>query len=118
MIRRVTKIVVILFAFLAAALAGYLTSAALEQQLLKKEAEKQLSALLRGPVKIERARLAVRGGLFLEGEDVGAYPSESPPHAARLFARWVSAEIDVTALLAGRFRLSGLVLRDVDFRIT
>lgn len=118
MISRTTKVLIVLFTFLAAALSGYLTSALLEQQLLKQEAEKQLSNLLRGKVEIESARLAMRGGLFLEGENVGVYPSTSPPHSARLFAGWVSAEIDVPSLLAGRFRLSGLVLRDVDFLIT
>ena len=117
MTRRLVKALITLVAFLGAALGGYVISSSLEQQWLKTEAEKQLSALLRGSVEIGQAHLALRGGLFLEGEDVGAYPSDSAPHQPRLFARKVYAEIDVTALLAGTFRLSGLILEDVTFRI-
>ena len=117
MIRRLTKALFVLVAFLGAAFAGYVISSSLEQTMLKAEAEKQLSALLHGSVQIGQAHLALRGGLFLEGENVGAYPSDSAPHQPRLFARKVYAEIDVTALLAGTFRLSGLTLEDVTFRI-
>lgn len=117
MIQRSIKTLLVLIAFCLAALAGYRISSSLEQQILKAEAEKQLSTLLHGPVKIKTVHLALRGGLFLEGQDVGTYPSDSAPHEPRLFARRVSAEIDVTALLGGRFRLSGLLLKDVTFRI-
>ena len=117
MIRRFIKILIVTLAFGFAAFTGYVISSSLEQQFLKTEAEKQLSGLLQGPVEIDTVRLALRGGLFLEGENVGAYPSESAPHEPRLFARQVSAEIDVTALLGGKFRLSGLLLKDVTFEI-
>ena len=117
MIRRSMKTLLVLLAFGLAALAGYRISSSLEEQILKVETEKQLAALLHGPVEIKTVHLALRGGLFLEGENVGAYPSDSASHPTRLFARRVTAEIDVTALLAGRFRLSGLILKDVTFHI-
>ncbi len=117
MIRSLLKTLLTLTLFLSAIFLGYFISSLLEHRFLKEETEKQLALLLQGPVQIGEVHLALRGGLFIEGENVGAYPSQSSSSTHYLFSEWVSAEIDVTALLAGKFRLSGLLLRDVTFQI-
>jgi len=103
--------------FLAAFAAGYWVSAQLGTEALRVEAQEQLASLMRGRVQIGRARLVIRGGLFLEGERVGVYPSPGTPHTPDLFASRVSAELDVLALLMGRFRLRSLTLDEAVFEI-
>jgi len=99
--------------FAAAAAAGYLATAQFGAEALRREAEDQLTTLLRGEVRIARARLVIRGGLFIEAERVGVYPRETIPHRPAVFASFVSAELDVFALLTGRFRLSRLTVDEV-----
>lgn len=103
--------------FVAAAIAGYWVSGEFGAEALRREAQSQLSTLLKGSVRIARARLVIRGGLFLEGERVGVYPRDTVPHRPALFASRVSAELDVLALLTGRFRLNGLLLDDAVLEI-
>ena len=100
MIRSLLKTLLTLTLFLSAIFLGYFISSLLEHRFLKEETEKQLALLLQGPVQIGEVHLALRGGLFIEGENVGAYPSQSSSSTHYLFSEWVSAEIDVTALLA------------------
>jgi hypothetical protein len=103
--------------FAGAASAGYWVSANLGSTALRLEAQRQLAKLLKGDVQVGRTRIVIRGGLILEGERVGAYPRDTVPHVPALFASHVTAEIDVFALLTGRFRLTSLVLDDVIFRM-
>lgn len=104
--------------FAAAFAAGYWVSSQLGTESLRVEAQEQLSSLMRGQVQIGRARLVIRGGLFLEGERVRIYPNPGAPHYANFFANRVSAELDVLALLTGRFRLRGLTLDEAVLEIT
>lgn len=103
--------------FVAAAVTGYWVSAEFGAEALRREAQEQLSSVMKGSVRIARARLVIRGGLFLEGDRVGVYPRETVPRSPALFASRVSAEIDVLALLTGRFRLNGLLLDDAVLEI-
>jgi uncharacterized protein involved in outer membrane biogenesis len=100
--------------FLAAAALGYYVSSSLGQEMIRREIETQLSRLMEGPVKVERARLMVHLGFKLEAERVEVYPDPSGP---RLTARRVDAEIDVLSLLLGRFRLQTLQVDDLLMRI-
>ena len=97
--------------------AGYWVASTIGADTLRIEAAKQLAQLMLGDVSIERARLVVRGGLFIEGERVGVYPTRKAPHEPDLFAHRVAAELDIFALLAGRFRVSSLIVDDAHLRI-
>jgi len=100
----------VLVGFLAATSAGYWISSVVGTEVLRQEAETQLSTLLAGPVHIERAGLALQGGLFIQGESVGVYPDSTSALGSRIFAERIVAEVDLLALITGRFRLSGLLL--------
>lgn len=115
--RRWLRMSVLVICFAGAATTGYLVSAELGAEALRREAEFQLASVMQGSVHIERARLVVRGGLLLEAEQVGVYPRSTRPLRPSLFASRVSAEIDVIALLTGRFRLDALVLDDAVLEI-
>ena len=115
--RRWLRTSVLVICFVAAASAGYLVSARLGAEALRRTAQDQLATLMQGSVRIGRARLVLRGGLFIEGERVGVYPRSTVPHRPALFASHVSAEIDVLALLTGRFRLNGLLLDEAVLEI-
>jgi hypothetical protein len=103
--------------FTAVALTGYWISDRVGAEALRLEAQEQLARLMEGEVRIGRARLVIRGGLFIEGERVGVYPQREFPHQPALFASHVSAELDVFALLTGRFRLASLTLEDALLKI-
>jgi len=111
------RTLILVSCFAGAAGAGYWVSANLGSTALRQEAQRQLAKLLKGDVQIGRTRIVIRGGLILEGERVGAYPRDTVPHVPALFASHVTAEIDVFALLTGRFRLTSLILDDVIFRM-
>jgi hypothetical protein len=111
------RLTVLALCFAGAATTGYLVSAELGAEALRREAELQLASLMQGSVQIERARLVVRGGLVLEAERVGVYPRSTRPPRPSLFASRVTAEIDVIALLTGRFRLNSLLLDDAVLEI-
>ena len=108
---------ILLIGFLAATGAGYWISSVIGTEVLRQEAETQLGTLLAGKVEIDRAGLAVQGGLFIQGESVGVYPDGTSELGFRLFADRVVAEVDLLALITGRFRLSGLILEGLTFDI-
>ena len=108
---------ILLIGFLAATGAGYWLSSVIGTEVLRQEAETQLGTLLAGDVEIGRAGLAVQGGLFIQGESVRVYPDASSELGFRLFADRVVAEVDLLALVTGRFRLSGLILEGLTFDI-
>jgi hypothetical protein len=110
--RGLGRTAILAFCFVLAASSGYLVSAKLGAEALRVEAQKQLTSLMRGEVRIGYARLVIRGGLFIEGERVGVYPADTVPHRPALFIARVSAQLDIFALLAGRFRLETLILDD------
>ena len=107
----------LLIGFLAATGAGYWISSVIGTEVLRKEVEVQLTSLLAGPTQIGRIGLALNNGLFLQGESVAVYPDPDSVMGARLFSKRVVAEIDLLALMTGRFRLSGLILEDPVFDI-
>lgn len=111
------RLTVLVLCFAGAATTGYLVSAELGAEALRREAELQLASVMQGGVRIERARLVVRGGLVLEAERVGVYPRSTRPPRPSLYASRVSAEIDVIALMTGRFRLNALTLEDAVLEI-
>ncbi len=108
---------ILVLCFGAAAAAGYLVSARVGSEALRREVQVQLGRLLLGEVQIGRARLVIRGGLFLEGDRVGVYPRENIPRRPKLFASHVSAELDTFALITGRFALASLTVDDLVFEI-
>lgn len=111
------RLTVLVICFAGAATTGYLVSAELGAEALRREAELQLSTVMQGSVRIERARLFMRGGLVLEAERVSVYPRSTRPPRPSLFASRVTAEIDVISLLTGRFQLDSLVLDDAVLEI-
>jgi len=116
-LRRRLQASLLFVCFTASAIGGYVVSDRLGSETLRLEAQRQLGELMQGSVRIARARVVLRGGLFLEGERVGVYPSETSPHQPALFASTVSAELHVPSLLIGRFRLNTLVLDDAVLEI-
>ncbi|MFT5441667.1 MAG: hypothetical protein ACI8W3_000708 [Myxococcota bacterium] len=100
--------------FLAALSSGYALSSTLGQGALRNEAETQLAKWMRGRVSIERADLRIRGGLWIEGQQVNVYPSASGPG---LSSKRVAVRIDVIALLSGRFRVQDLILDGIHMEI-
>ncbi|MDE0885932.1 MAG: hypothetical protein OSB70_10400 [Myxococcota bacterium] len=107
----------LLIGFLAATGAGYWISSVIGTEILRREVEVQLTSLLAGPTQIDQVGLALNNGLFLQGESVSVYPDPDSVMGARLFSKRVVAEVDLLALMTGRFRLSGLILEDPVFDI-
>jgi hypothetical protein len=113
--RALTRTLAVLLIVVPAAAAGYALSGKLGPDLLRAELERQLSRLLEGEVKIEQAAVLLRGGLRLEARGLSAYPREAGGPA--LTAEAAAAEIDLTQLAVGRFRLAWLQLEGAHFRI-
>ncbi|MGH0037317.1 MAG: AsmA-like C-terminal domain-containing protein [Myxococcota bacterium] len=111
--RALTRTLIAMSLFLAAAAVGYFLSSSLGQEIVREEIESQLSRLMQGTVTVENARVVARLGLRLEGENVEVYPGPSGPG---LSARRVDAVIDVFSLLLGRFRLDSLRVDDLVMR--
>lgn len=103
--RALTRTLIALSLFLAAAAIGYWLVSSLGQEVVREEIEGQLSRLMEGAVTVERARVVVHWGLRLEAEEVEVYPGPSGPG---LSAEHIDAEVDVFSLLLGRFRLRTL----------
>ncbi len=102
----------VLSVILLLAVAGYGFLRSLAPDLLRVNAEEQLSILLRGPTTIDEVHIDLRSGFRVVGSGVEVYPSED---GSGLSAGTVSARIGIVPLLAGRFRLHSLVVED--FRI-
>jgi len=100
--------------FLVAFGAGYALSSSLGQGAIRREAQTQLSKLMRGRVTIDRADIRIRRGLWLEGQGVKIYPGQAGPG---LSGARVAARIDLIALLTGRFRIRDLVIEGVQMEI-
>jgi hypothetical protein len=100
--------------FLLAGGAGYLVSSSLGQQFLRDEADRQLTKLMRGSVTVEQLHLRLRLALEIEADNVSAYPG---PEGPGLFARRVSASVDLLSLLMGRPRLRRLRLDEPHMHI-
>jgi hypothetical protein len=100
--------------FLLAGAAGYLLSSSIGHQILRDEANRQLSKLMRGPVTVEQLHLRLRLALEIEADNVSAYPGPGGPG---LSARRVSATVDLLSLLMGRPRLRHLKLDEPHLRI-
>jgi len=100
--------------FLLAGAAGYLVSSSIGQQILRDEANRQLTKLMRGSVTVEQLHLRLRLALEIEADNVAAYPGPGGPG---LFVRRVSATVDLLSLLMGRPRLRRLKLDEPHMRI-
>jgi hypothetical protein len=103
--------------FVLAAAGGYLLSARVGTEALRVEVEKQLSGIFFGDVEVGACRLVIRGGLYLEGEDVWIYRWRNDEFVGALHAPRAVAEIDPFALILGRFRLLYLMADGIEFHL-
>ncbi len=103
--------------FLLAAAGGYLLSARVGTEALRVEVERQLEKIFFGHVEIGETRLVIRGGLYLEGEDIWVYRWQNDEFVGGLHAPRAVAEIDPFALILGRFRLLYLMADEIEFHI-
>jgi hypothetical protein len=108
------RVLTALALFLLAGAAGYILSSSIGQQILREEANRQLTKLMRGSVTVEQLHLRLHLALEIEGDNVSAYPGPGGP---ALFARHVSATVDLLSLLMGRPRLRRLKLDEARMRI-
>jgi len=112
--RALTRTLIALALFLAAASAGYFLSSRLGQEILRQQIEERLSRLMQGALTVESARLVFHLGLHVEADRVEVYPGPAGPG---LEASHVDASVDVLSLLVGRFRLRSLRIDDALMRI-
>ncbi len=117
MLRSWIRIIILVIGLAGALAAGYFATASIGVRALRAETEKQLEKLLLGEVEIEKIRIVIRGGLFLEAQNVRVYPRDDVPGHFALFGEHVAAELDVFAMLTGRFKLSSLTGEGVVFEI-
>jgi len=103
--------------FLLAVAGGYLLSARVGTEALRVEVEKQLGQIFFGEVEVGACQLVIRGGLYLEGEDVWIYRWENDEFVGALHAPRAVAEIDPFALILGRFRLLYLMADGIEFHL-
>ena len=125
MLRSIARVVIALAVLAAAAFSGLVVASQLGPEQLRRVAEEQLARTLRAPVSIEKARIRLRRGLVLHGENVktwlepahdagsGMHPERSPG----LYIERVEVGLDLFALLAGRFRISRLTLIDATLQV-
>ncbi len=123
MLRRLVRIASALLLFALAAASGFGVASWIAPERLRAYTERQLSALLGSPVKFRRVALGLGFGVELIGEDARLWVD---PYGAQLHVHRVTATLDTTALLDGRFEISRLLLdgarlrlrRDLDGRLS
>ncbi len=115
--RALIRTLILASLFLLAIAGGYLLSARVGKEALRVEVERQLEKIFFGDVEIGQTRLVIRGGLYLEGEDISVYNWETGEFIGGLHAPRAVAEIDPFALILGRFRLLYLMADGIEFHI-
>ncbi len=100
--------------FVAATLGGFVWSARHAPGWARAELERQLALAVDAPVRLDRVRLGLRGGIRLVADGASLGPTEGGTH---LEAGQIEGWLDPLALVTGRLVLDRFVARDADVSV-
>lgn len=114
MLRPLVRISSALLLFVLAAAFGFGAASWIAPERLRAYTERQLSERIGSPVKFRRVAFGLGLGVELIGEDARVWVD---PYGAQLHVHQVTATLDTTALLDGRFEIAHILLDGARLRL-